>query len=205
MMSMHIRRATGLLAATLFVVACGGSPAATIGPGVTASPGASITLPSIVPDQPLEDLFPDEVGGQALNVQSATGQSIMTLFNNSDTAEFDAFLADLGTSIDQLSAAMGIMFIPPPTGGGELSGLTMMAMRVRNIPAATVAEKFGDLVRQDIENAQISQQSIAGKTVTAIVDPEDPEASAYLYPVGDVVFMVGGTPDLVEEALSKLP
>ena len=49
------------------------------------------------------------------------------------------------------------------------------------------------------------QQTVAGKTVTAVVDPEDAENTAFLYPAGDVVFLVGGTPNHVEEAFAKLP
>jgi hypothetical protein len=157
----------------------------------------------VVPDQPLEDLFPDTVGGNTLSIESAQGESVRSLLGDDPTA-FNEFLTSLGTSIDQVSAAFSFNLWPGATQG-ELTGLTISAVRVRNIPAATVAQNLVGLVQEDVDNAQVSQSTVAGKPVTAITNPENAEESVYLYPVGDVTFIVGGTPAHVEEAFSKLP
>ena len=203
-MTTALRRTTGLVLAGLFAIACGGSPAATVPSSIpTLAPGAS---PIVVPDQPLEDLFPDTVGGNTLNVQSAQGQSVQTLFGGMDPTRFNQFLTDIGASIDQISAASTFGLWPPPSEGGEATGLTAIALRVRDVPAATTIENLQTVVRDQVaEDAPITPATVAGKQVVSISDPDDPQDTLYLYGIGDVVLMIGGTPAHVEEFLSQLP
>jgi len=212
-MTFATRRVTGLILTGLLAVACSGSPTTSGLPsGVPTLPpidGPSLSIPpvpsiSLIPDQPLEDLFPDTVGGNAVQVTSAQGASVMGLISQDDPVEFNAFLSSIGATVDQISAAFSFGIWPGPTAG-EFTGMTMTALRVRNVAAATVMQNMIGLVQADIENAQVSQTTLAGKAVTAVTDPEDAENSVYLYPVGDVVFLVGGTPAYVEEALAQLP
>ena len=200
--------------ALLFVlVGCGGTAPATsvpTAPGVTLPPLP--TLPgqqppaSLVPDQPLEELFPDEVGGLTLDVRSATGASVRGLFgDDGDTAELDEFLAEIGTSIENVSAAFSFAFGPGATET-EFVGISIGAIRVRNVPSGNVLQAFATATQREVPGGQIGTATVGGKSVTTLTDPEDADGTTYFYAVGDVVFFVAGSPaSLVEEAFAKLP
>jgi hypothetical protein len=208
-----MRRATFMASVGLLAVACSGAPAGTAVP--TLPGGATIppidvpsNLPSIslIPDQPLEDLFPDDIGGNTLNIESAQGASVAGLMGN-DPAEFNQLLTDLGTTADQVSAAFSFNLWPGATAT-DFTGITITALRVRNVPAATTLQNLLGLVTPDVaEDAEIAQTTVSGKPVTSITDPDDEEGdnTVYLYAVGDTVFLVGGTPVHVEEAFAELP
>ena len=185
--------------------ACSGTPAAPSGvPSIPAIP--SIGVPSIAPDTNLESLFPDTVGGNTLTIESAQGEGVITKFASGNPEGFRNFISGLGSSIDKVSAGISFNIWPVPSTESDFTGLTIVALRIAGVPAATSLPAFVEFVKEDVgDQAQVSQQTVAGKTVTAIVDAEDAENSAFLYPVGDVVFLVGGTPNHVEEAFAKLP
>ena len=206
-MLITIRLAAATLLTVALVVACTGSPGGTAAPTlpqVTLPPLPSLSIPSFPPATELESLFPDQVGGNSITIRSARGEDVVSQFAASDPDRFRTFITDLGASVDQISAALSFNLWPGATAG-EFTGVTITALRVEGVPASTTLAGFTAWVEDDIDGAQVSQQTIGGKSVTAIVDPEDAESSAFLYAAGDVVFMVGGTPALVEEAFSKLP
>jgi hypothetical protein len=168
-------------------------------PTVDAAPG------TIAPDQPLEDLFPDELGGRTLEVQSATGEAILTLLGETEPDDLNEFLGDMGASIDQMSVAFAFSFGPGATAD-EFTGVTLFAYRIRGVQGSQMLTRLAEMVRQDADDAELGTATISGKTVTTVREQDaDEDATAYLYPVGDVVFMAGGTPSLVEEAFAKLP
>jgi hypothetical protein len=184
--------------------ACSGTPGTQTVPPITVPTAPS--LPSAVPDQNLEALFPDDIAGNPLQITSATGEGVLTQFAQDNPDEFRNFVEGLGANMDQVSVAFSFNIWPVPSVESEFTGLTMAAMRIAGLPAATTLPAFVEFVKEDVgEGAEVSQQTVAGKTVTAVVDPEDAENAAFLYPVGDVVFLVGGTPNHVEEAFAKLP
>ncbi len=215
-----LRLLAGALATFMTLVACSGSPAGTTVPGATTAtatqaPAIGTTPPdqppgqpnaSLVPDLPLEALFPDDVGGQTLTVQSASGQSVRDLFpgDNDDSAELDALLTRLGTTIDNVSAAFTFSFGPGATET-EFQGISIFAMRVRNVPATNLVSTFVEVSQEEAPGSEVGTATIGGKAVTTLTDPESPDETAYFYPVGDVLFFMGGTPALVEEALAELP
>lgn len=190
------------------------APAATEIPVPTeaATPTPDAPLPTeasapgtIAPDQPLEDLFPDEIGGRTLDVRSATGEAILTLLGEEEPDELNDFLSDMGATIDQMSVAMAISFGPGATAD-EFTGITLFAYRVRGVAASDVLTRLVELVREDAEEAELGSATIGGKTVTTVAEPDaDEDSILYMYPIGEVVFMAGGTPSLVEEAFTKLP
>jgi hypothetical protein len=160
---------------------------------------------TIAPDQPLEDLFPDELGGRQLEVQSATGEAILTLMGETEPDDLNEFLGDMGASIDQMSVAFAFSFGPGATAD-EFTGVTLFAYRIRGVQGSQMLTRLAEMVREDAEDAELGTATISGKTVTTVREQDaDEDATAYLYPVGDVVFMAGGTPSLVEEAFAKLP
>jgi hypothetical protein len=165
---------------------------------------------SFIPDQALEDLFPDDLGGQPLQVQSASGPGVVQFFNGTDPARLNEFLASLDRTIDDMSAAIAFTLImpssPDPEASPEVLGATIVAFRVQGADSMEVRARFADLVIADAPGSTTEETTIAGKPVLAVTaaDAEEGE-SVYLYAVGDVVFMVGGSPTLVEEAFTKLP
>jgi hypothetical protein len=208
--------ALGLLAA------CTGAPSTTPGPvapQVTIPPLPSLDIPSIdipsfalpsleIPSVPpaseLEALFPDEVGGNSLSLVSARGEDVIGRFAGNQPDRFRNFISDLGATIDQISAAISFN-LWSGASAGEFTGLTITAFRIEGVPATNTLAGLTTWLQEDVDNAQVTTQTVAGKSVTAIVNPDDAESSAYLYAAGDVVFVVGGTPALVEETFTKLP
>ncbi len=170
----------------------------------TDAPGTG-PAPSFIPDQPLEDAFPDELGGQPLPVQSATGQGIFAFLPNSDPAEVTDFVGQFGATIDDVSAASTFLLIPGATAA-DITGISMLALRVRGADGTELRDAFAELVREDAPGSSIQEGTVAGKDVLLISDPEnDPDEVVHLYALGDVAFLIGGTQSLVEEALTKLP
>lgn len=170
----------------------------------TDAPGTG-PAPSFIPDQPLEDAFPDELGGQPLPVQSATGQGIFAFLPNSDPAEVTDFVGQFGATIDDVSAASTFLLIPGATAT-DITGISMLALRVRGADGTELRDAFAELVREDAPGSSIQEGTVAGKDVLLISDPEnDPDEVVHLYALGDVAFLIGGTQSLVEEALTKLP
>jgi hypothetical protein len=161
--------------------------------------------PSFDPDESLEDMFPDDIGGQPLEVESATGQGILTFMGGSDPVRVGAFLGEFGKTIDDASAAFALGFVPGETAT-DIRGVSILGLRVADVPADQLVTGFTGLVTAEAPNSDVSEETIGGKQVTVIVDPDEgADQAVNLYGVGDVVFIVGGTPDLVEEAIGKLP
>jgi hypothetical protein len=204
-----LRRAAGAGLISLVAIACGGAPAGSGLPtglpsGLPTIPPIDVPSVSIVPDQSLEDLFPDTIGGNVIEVESASGASVGPFFNADDETEFNAFLTRIGAAADQVSAARSFHIWPGATAS-EFTGLTIVAVRVRGVPAANTLQSMVTVVQEDVENATVGTATLGGKTVTSITNPEDSNDNAYLYAVGDVTFLVGGTAAHVEEAFSQLP
>lgn len=183
--------------------ACGGG-APQVSPGGPATSIPPVGLPSFQPDADLEALFPDTVGGHPLQVTSARGADVVEAFGGEDSARLQSFVSGLGASMDQASAAFSFNFFPGATAG-EFTGITLVAFRLQGVPAASTLVGLTELTKEDVENAVVAPATVGGKSVTAVTNPEDPEDNAYLYAVGDVVFLGGGTPSLVEEAFAALP
>lgn len=202
-------RAIGLLAAgAMLIAACGGgaattaptqvaatTPAATSGPVATDAPstglpGFSFVLPSFIGDQQLEDMFPDEIGGEALQVISMTGDEF--LGDGSTSPEIASVLGDLGKTTADLSVAFG----------GNVA-VTIVAFRVKGVDAGTLFNAFKEA---QTETYTTESASYGGKSVTKLT-PSDGEIS-YISFVGDVMFVVGGetvTEATLNEAFAALP
>jgi hypothetical protein len=228
------RRLAGLTALTLVLAACGSgtattqpttqpTPATTSGSAPTqggseptdgAFPtGGSEPTPgtTALPDQPLEDMFPDDLGGQPVQVQSAQGATITSLFQGSDAAEINEVLAPFGKTVDDASAAFAIHLIPNPTDPTDIRGATLVALRVQGVPSQDLIARFAQLIAEQQAEAgespaAIAPATISGKSVTRVTPAGAPEdGHLNLYGIGDVMFMIGGTPALVEEAFAELP
>ncbi|HYI23337.1 MAG TPA: hypothetical protein VEX62_11975, partial [Candidatus Limnocylindrales bacterium] len=110
-MTTALRRATGLVLAGLFAIACGGSPTVTGVPTIPpvpsiAIPSGSFQIPSFAPDPAVEAGFPAQIDGQPLtDMESANFMAVLQSFN------FDPEL------INRFVAAMQGLGINPATVG----------------------------------------------------------------------------------------
>jgi hypothetical protein len=209
----RITRGAALLAVALVVAACGGAsasnaPAATqaaslAAPVVTAAaPTAtpaptelaipSFVLPSIHGNVSLEQLIPTEIGGEAVDTQSMTGQDYVGL---SSGKELLAILSALGKQPSDLSVALGTN-----------TQVVIVAVQVMGVSGSQLASSMLKGSAQ-YANATITAATHGGKQVKYI-QPADDSDPSYVYTKDDVVFIVGGsgiTDAVLNEAFSKLP
>ena len=202
-----------LTGAAIVVAACGGN-AATNGPtqGAVATeptvtqappseaepsfglPGFSFALPSFTSDEELEAMFPTDIGGQPLTVQSMSGADFMA-FGGSST---------MGPALEQLGktpADMSVAF-----GGTTDGSIVVFAFRIKGVNADQFMNVFTS-TSGTMTGTTITDASLGGKSVKKVTTPGQ---TVYLYTHGDVIWTVGGTGSapseaLLNEAVSKLP
>lgn len=195
--------------AIVIVVACGpgatatGSPGATTAAVVTQAPTQApaatdgglptFALPSFVGDQELEDMLPDEIGGEDLTVLSMTGNEFLA---GGGGEEMQAMLTALG----KLPADLSVAF------GGTMS-VSIVAFRVKGVPASQILPALMTAFQEEV-NATPAQVSFGSKSVTKFTPTDASEGVSYVYAAGDTVFAVAGmtvTDAVLNEVFSKLP
>lgn len=194
-----------LASLSILVAACGAgaapgaSPAAatqvpvTQGPAGTGGAVPSLDLSSFHADVELEDLFPDEIGGQTLTVLSMSGAEMMV---DGSSPELEATLTALGKSPSDLSVAFG-----------GVSGVSIIAFQIEGVPGGSILTEFFKAYQQETASS-ITDVTFGGKAVKKIVPTDTGEETTYVYSSRDVVFAVGGetiTDAQLTEVFSKLP
>jgi hypothetical protein len=144
----------------------------------------------------LAGVLPDEVGGVAIQYQSASGEAVLGA--EGVTPEVQEFLDRLDTDPSQLSSAFGF-----GTDAAAGSVVTIAAFRVEGADEAQLRDEFRNTF--EAEGNTVTETTVAGKDGFAF--GTDAEASGgFFYVEGDTVFVVAGEPpDLAEEAISQLP
>jgi hypothetical protein len=198
-----------LASLAILVVACGGG-AATAAPGSSqgaatpapatqgpaSSDGAefSFDLSSFHADAQLEELFPDQIGGEDLSVLSMSGDEFM---GEGTSPELDAALSALNKQASDLSVAFG-----------GATSVTIIAFQLDGVPGGTILNAIFQAYQQET-GSTITDVNISGKSVKKIVPADPEEPTSYIYTAQDVVFSVGGLGDLsdatLNEVFSKLP
>jgi hypothetical protein len=200
--------------ALVFILAACSTAAPTASPGAATQPpgdGQPTAPISLRPDLPLEDMFPDDIGGQPVQVQSAQGETIAGLFSGSSVEELNAIFTPFGKSINDASAAFSFHLIQNASDPTDITGVTIAAVRVSGVPGSGLMQRFAQMIIEEQTEAgespaAMEPATVAGKSVTRVLPADaDPEDALYFYSVGEVMFMVGGTPALVEEVFTKLP
>jgi len=193
--ALAIAACSGNAATSAPTTGTGGAPATEVpgteAPGTSGLPGFSFALPSFTADTELEAMFPDEIGGEKLQVISMTGSD----FLGTGTAgnEIGPILTQLGKSPSDLSVAFG-----------GTTAISVIAFRIKGVPADQFLNAYTQSAPQ---GATITDASLGGKSVKKVVTPDSPTVT-YLYLKGDVIWTVGGnapTDALLNEAFSKLP
>jgi hypothetical protein len=203
-----------LAALAIVVAACGPAGTATQAPGGTQGPATqapatqapatqgpastdgalpSFDLSSFHADADLEDLFPDEIGGEEMTVLSMSGADFL---GEGASPELDATLSALNKQPSDLSVAFG--------GAGMI---TIIAFQIDGVPANTIRDALFQAYEAETE-ATSSNVSIGGKSVTKFTPADSSEDPTYIHATQDVIFVVGGsdiTDALLNEVFSKLP
>jgi hypothetical protein len=156
--------------------------------------------PTFIPDTELEALFPTEIGGTPLTIESMQGTSAFT-DEDVPQAVLDA-LASQGKTLDDLSVATAYSF------DAETMGiLVITAFRVRGADMTAMADAFVAVLNGEEPPAEQTPAQVGGKAVTVLrptTDSADDELQ-YIYPKGEVLWVVGATEPALSEVFSKLP
>ncbi len=201
----------------LVVSACSGggaSPSASGGdvisspsPEVTETPspepsddpsGSDVAMPSgfdINGDPELAARFPTTVGGEAVQVISFRGDTLMA--GGDIDPSFQDFLDSTGAELEDVSVAFG------GTADGSLS---MAAFRVLGVSEDKLEEEFLSASEEagDIEDAE--RTSVGGKDVWKAADGTgQASGSVFLYVKDDTVYFLTGTDAQAAEILAALP
>jgi hypothetical protein len=198
----------------ILIAACGGN-AATTGPSsgtpatqtpptqapATQAPAGTgeptFAIPSFHADQKLEDMFPDQIGGKAVSVQSITAGQFM---GSGSSPELEAALGTVGKSAADLSIAYGVTSITD-------SAFTIIAFRVAGVPGGQLLAALTAAFQKENQFTS-SDVNLGGKSVKKLVPSDTTEDTTYVYAAQDAVFTVGGsaiTDALLNEIFSKLP
>jgi hypothetical protein len=157
------------------------------------APATPEPMPSFESDQQLAALFPQAIGGQPLQVQTATGESVFLQSDDTEAlAQMEALLVEHGLSPSDLSVGIGYP---------EDMSASVTALR---FPGAD-ASAFVDGVISSLgggEAAQRSEAQVAGKTVILLTTGE---LVQYLYPKDDVLWAVSAQEPALTEIFEALP
>jgi hypothetical protein len=145
-------------------------------------------------DPALEALLPTTLGGVTLTAESQAGTELST-----NSAPFDAFLADLGKTRADFSLASAY--------ATDLKA-EIGAWRVKGASSAQMLPGFKKAVQgSSTTPLAVAEETLAGRTVTRIGDKGQlTRGPIYVYAHGDSLLFVE-TPEraLAEEAIGKLP
>lgn len=161
--------------------------------------GSGAALPSfdINGDPELAARFPDSVGGEALQVLSFRGDTMMA--GGGVDPSFQEFLDSTGADLEDVSIAVG--------GTASAAGtLSVAAFRVLGVPQDQLEEEFITASEEAGDLTGVSQGSIGGKDVWTATDPSgEAGATAYIYVKDDTVYFLTGTEEQATEILAALP
>ncbi len=170
--------------------------------GSLSEPTATETpeQPTFAPDNELEALFPSEIGGAPLTVDSMQGAQAF-----SDTelpqAVLDA-LASQGKTLDDVSLATGYVFDPE-----TLQLVMITALQVQGADMTAMADALVSVIDGDEPPAERTPAQVSGKDVTVVrptAESTDDQLQ-YVYPRDDVLWVVAAVEPALSEVFSKLP
>jgi hypothetical protein len=169
-------------------------------------PATPAPAPSFVGDAALVDLFPDEIGGQRVDVLSVTGPELLGTADEATIKHMTDALTPLGKTIDDLS--VGFANVASASGGALI-----VALRVRGADATTLAPLVLPLFETEfLESFSDPTQTptqVAGRDVVMLTDgpPSDTGERAYVYAKDDVVWLAAVTGEglAIEEVVGALP
>jgi len=164
----------------------------------TGTPTPSPT-PTPVPNaKELETLLPNSLGFGTVKLVKAsyTGSDFLKSANSNQ--EFESWLASVGKSIDDVSAAVAF-----PAGG--TSGSAIFAFRVNGVDNSKLIDAFETSAAQGNSAMTWMSTQDAGRNVQWSQDPNT-TTRIYLYGTDDVLFIVWtNDAGVAQQALAQLP
>lgn len=156
--------------------------------------------PTFTPDDELEALFPSDIGGRALDIESYQGSAA---FADTEVpqAMLDA-LAVQGKTLDDVSIATGYSF-----DSNTMELLMISAIQVRGADISAVADALVQVLNDGEAPAEQTPAQVSGKDVTVLrptAESTDDELQ-YVYPKDDVLWVVAAQEPALSEVFSKLP
>jgi hypothetical protein len=194
------------------LAACSGQGGASASASDSAAAGASqsteatdAAIPSEGGAEPSADagagdlaaVLPEEVGGLTIEYESLVGEEVMGSEGVTDEARdfFDA----VGAEPSDLSSAIGVAF-----DAEAGTGISIVAFRVAGTDESQLRDEFRATLEAD--GTVVTEDNVGGKDVLALDADETGASGGYLYVKGDIIFIVGGSPqELVDEAIASLP
>lgn len=198
-----------LSGAAILIAACGGNaatstpsqpatpppatePAATNALPSFGLPDFSFALPSFSSDAELEGMFPSDIAGQPLTVQSMSGSDFLGFMGGANNPLGPA-LTQLGKTPEDLSVAFG---------GTADGSVTVFAFRIKGVNADTFLNAYTGVAGSQ-SGTTITDANLGGKAVKQVATGG---TNVYLYLHGDVIWTVTSTnPATLNEAFTKLP
>lgn len=173
-----LQRLLAVCVVTVLVQACFGPPPPPTPDGVNP----------YAPEQ-LGLVLPDEVNGRTMLIGDFKPDEAETMFAQAPEP-FQRYVLSIGkaaTDVVGATAQSDREELPD----GRSSGVYIIALRVRGVLANQVMAGF---VENTTPEPTLTQETVAGKQVYAVVRGTEAPDPLYLYPVGEVLFVVGATP-----------
>jgi hypothetical protein len=174
--------------------------------------------PSYLGDSELAALFPTEIAGSPVDVQTYAGSDILASADPGDTTDQDRLqqlqdiLTSKGKTMDDVSEAFGSF--PTEDAFGYI-----IAVRIKGLDIGELKDALLPLQLTDALDPQQTPTTIAGKDVFIVTDgpldtsTPDPSADpyavgsdrAYMYAKDDVLWFVAANEPELTEVFGKLP
>ncbi len=171
--------------------------------GVPSFEIPSFEIPSFEPDTDLEALFPDEILGAPVTVQSANAAAFLALLpaGSQERAAFEGFVSSLGVGVDAVSIGSGQFEY-------EGSSEEITAFRAAGVETSRLFQSllaFAQSSAEDPEAISLEPAVVGGKNVTVVSNTAE-DSTSYAYGVQDVVFIVEtDIPAVAEAVMGALP
>lgn len=139
----------------------------------------------------LEARLPRRIGAIALDTFSLPGGSE----GEPGTEASGALFANAVRALGRTPADLQLAFARPTDSA------TDVVVAAYRLPGVDGAQLLGMLGPEDVDGS-IEPATIAGKDVLALLEVE---ATTYAYAADDVIYVVGGAPELIRAAIQALP
>jgi hypothetical protein len=175
-----------------------GEASPTPGEGAAGTPDAAGgfgELDGILEDPELAASIPESVNGTPI-VKSSLGDA--DFGPESPMRDIAGLVQMLGTTPDAIAVAAG-------TGEGDAGRIDIVAMSVAGLDAETLRSTAAVLMNGDPMMAGATTETVGGKNVIRVTDPNLGETEVFVYATGDRLYLVAGPAALAEPALEELP
>lgn len=164
-------------------------------PAGSTQPSPSIDLRLPHDDPGLEDRLPDEVDGKPLTKLSV---GPISAAGNAGAEPVRTLVKQIGDG----SGNFGLAYASDPT----LPTFNLFALRVPGASSEDLLTGYTGLTVADEPGSTTDQVTLAGRSVTQVVAPNNPLGDVWFYALDDTLFGVqAGTPEMAAKLIALLP